>query len=181
MADRIVESTDVEVPEIPEILEKVLLFSLEEAKEKMLQDGDVVPFTALVVKENLFIENHPGETADECFNFARHTVENARGAEAYSLCYDGYLEVDDKTEDALIAEGGIPGEPNGIAVAYLYTVNTEGKPVFESEPAYVGEAPNFMSDLHDAGAYAQDEIDEKYLESEEFAETEESEESDSER
>lgn len=175
MTDRIVENTDVEVPEIPEILEKVLLFSLEEAKEKMLQGADIVPFTSLVVKENLFIENHPGETADECFNFARHTVESARGAEAYSLCYDGYLEVDDKTEDALIAEGGIPGEPHGIAVAYLYATNTEGKPVFESEPAYVGEAPNFMSALHDAEAYDQDEIDGKYLESEEIEESEDSE------
>ena len=51
MADREVESSDVEVPEIPEILEKVLLFSLDEAKEKMTQGSDVVPFTALVVKE----------------------------------------------------------------------------------------------------------------------------------
>ena len=67
MADREVESSDVEVPEIPEILEKVLLFSLDEAKEKMTQGSDVVPFTALVVKENLFLENHPGESAGECF------------------------------------------------------------------------------------------------------------------
>ena len=116
MPDRVVESSDVEVPEIPEILEKVLLFSLEEAKEKMTQGADVVPFTALVVKENLFLENHPGESADECFAFARHTVENARGAEAYALCYDGYVEVDDETKDALIAEGGIPGEDEGMAV-----------------------------------------------------------------
>ena len=75
MADREVESSDVEVPEIPEILEKVLLFSLDEAKEKMTQGSDVVPFTALVVKENLFIENHPADSAEECFNLARHTVE----------------------------------------------------------------------------------------------------------
>ena len=48
MPDRVVESSDVEVPEIPEILEKVLLFSLEEAKEKMTQGADVVPFTCLL-------------------------------------------------------------------------------------------------------------------------------------
>ena len=106
MADREVESSDVEVPEIPEILEKVLLFSLDEAKEKMTQGSDVVPFTALVVKENLFIENHPADSAEECFNLARHTVEHARGAAAYALCYDGYIEIDDGVKDALIAEGG---------------------------------------------------------------------------
>ena len=137
MADRTVETTAEEVPEIPEILEKVLLFALDEAKEKMEQGSDVVPFTALVVKENLFIESHPGDSAEECFGYARHTVEGARGAEAYALCYDGYVEIDDGTKDALIAEGGVPGEDEGYAVGYLYSVNDEGEATFEEEPAYI--------------------------------------------
>lgn len=164
MADRVVESEDVQVPEIPEILEKVLLFSLEESKEKMTQGSEIVPFTALVVKENLFIENHPGDSAEECFNFARHTVEHARGASAYALCYDGYIEVDDEEKDALIAEGGVPGEDTGYAVGYLYTIEENGSVTFEEEPAYIGEAPNFMIALQEADSYNEDEIDEKYLE-----------------
>ncbi|MEA5021006.1 MAG: hypothetical protein VB027_11675 [Gordonibacter sp.] len=166
MVDRVVESSDVEVPEIPETLEKVLLFVLEEAKEKLTQGSDVVPFTALVVKENLFIENHPGESAEECFGFARHTVEHARGAEAYALCYDGYIEVDDDTKDALIAEGGIPGEDEGVAIGFLYTMDENGQPTFEAEPAYIGEAPNFMENLKEAAEYGDDEIEEKYLDEE---------------
>ena len=164
MADREVESSDVEVPEIPEILERVLLFSLDEDKEKMTQGSDVVPFTALVVKENLFIENHPADSAEECFNLARHTVEHARGAAAYALCYDGYIEIDDGVKDALIAEGGVPGEDTGYAVSYLYEMDEEGNVTFEEEPAYVGEAPNFMIALNDADSYAEEDIDEKYLE-----------------
>lgn len=167
MSDRIVESSDVEVPEIPETLEKVLLFSLDEAKEKMLQGAEVIPFTALAVKENLFIESHPGDTAEECFNFARHTVQNARGAEAYALCYDGYVEVDEGTKDALIAEGGIPGEDRGFAVGYLYEVGDDGSVVFEAEPAFIGDAPNFMIALEDATHYGDDEIEERYLEADE--------------
>lgn len=162
MADREVESSDVEVPEIPEILEKVLLFSLDEAKEKMTQGSDVVPFTALVVKENLFIENHPADSAEECFNLARHTVEHARGAAAYALCYDGYIEIDDGVKDALIAEGGVPGAEEGYAIAYLYEVDDEGTYTFESEAAYIGEAPNFMAALKEPVAYTDDEIDERY-------------------
>ena len=164
MADRTVESSDIQVPEIPEILEKVLLFSLDEAKEKMSKGSDIVPFTALVVKESLFLENHPGETAEECFNLARHTVEHARGADAYALCYDGYVEVDDGMKDALIAEGGIPGEDEGYAVGYLYEVDDEGTVKFEEEPAYIGESPNFMDGLKPSLEYSEDEIDEKYLE-----------------
>lgn len=172
MADREVENSDVEVPEIPEILEKVLLFSLDEAKEKMSQGAEVVPFTALVMKENLFIENHPADTAEECFNLARHTVEHARGAAAYALCYDGYIETDDGVKDAIIAEGGVPGEDEGYAVSYLYETDDEGNLTFEEEPAYVGEAPNFMIALSEADSYGEDDIDEKYLEDDEAADEE---------
>ena len=164
MADREVENSSEEVPEIPEVLEKVLLFALDEAKNKMSQGADVIPFTTLVVKDNLFIESHPGDSAEECFNFAKHTVRGARGAEAYALCYDGYIETDDGVMDALIAEGGIPGEEAGYAVGYLYTMEEGENPAFEEEPAYVGEAPNFMENLKTASEYSEDEIEERYLE-----------------
>lgn len=165
MVDRLVESEETEVPEIPEILERVMLFSLDEAKEKMEQGADVIPFTALVVKENLFIENHPGESAEDCFAGAKHTVEGARGADAYAFCYDGYIDTDAGMRDALIAEGGVPGEDEGMAIGYLYSL-VDDKPVFEADPAYIGEAPNFMTDLKDADEYEEEEIDEKYLDDE---------------
>lgn len=170
MADRIVESSDVQVPDIPDILEKVLLFSLDEAKKKLSQGTEVVPFTALAIKENLFLENHPGDSVEDCFNSARHTVEHARGAEAYALCYDGYIEVDDGIKDSLIAEGGIPGEDSGYAVGYLYEASEDDVLTFEEEPVYIGEAPNFMFALEKAGLYTDDDIEEKYLAEEESEE-----------
>ena len=170
MTDRVIESDDIEVPEIPETLEKVLLFALDEAKQKMLQGAEVAPFTALVVKDNLFIETHPGDNPEECFAAAKHTVEGARGAEAYALCYDGFIDTDEGDLDALIAEGGIPGEDVGYAICYLYELSEEGEPKFDGEPAYVGEAPNFMSALKDASEYAEEEIDEKYIDEEEVDE-----------
>lgn len=165
MDDRVIESSETEVPEIPEILEKVMLFVLEEAKEKMNQEAEVVPFTALVVKENLFMETHPGDSADECFQSAKHTVEGARGADAYAFCYDGYVETDAGTKDALIAEGGVPGEDTGMAIGFLYSLVDE-KPVFEEEAAYIGEAPNFMASLKDSSEYSDEEIEEIYTEDE---------------
>ncbi len=172
MADRVVENSSTEVPEIPEILDKVLVFTLEDSKEKLLQGADLVPFTALVVKENLFLESHPGDTTEQCFNAARHTVEHARGAEAYAFCYDGYIEIDDGVQDAIIAEGGIPGADHGIAAAYLYEQDDDGNYTFEAEPAYVGEAPNFMIDLSSAESYSDEEIDERYLDDEPLDEDE---------
>ena len=115
MSERVVESSVDEVPEMPEILEKVLLFSLDRAKTKMEAGEDIIPFTSLAVKETLFMESHPAEDEQGCFNLARHTVEHARGAQAYSFCYDGYVETDDGTHDALIAEGGESGGHVGDA------------------------------------------------------------------
>ena len=44
----------------------------------------------------------------------------------------------------------------------LYTVDDEGAVTFESEPVYIGPAPNFMIALRAADEYTDDEIDEKY-------------------
>ncbi|MCL2826671.1 MAG: hypothetical protein FWD72_04630 [Eggerthellaceae bacterium] len=165
MPDRTIENSETEVPEIPEVLEKVMLFALDEAKEKMQQGADLVPFSVLVVKDNLFIETHPGDTAEECFDDARHTVEGTRGANAYALCYDGFVETDAGTVDAVIAEGGIPGEPEGMAIGYLYAINGD-EVVFEEEPAYIGEAPNFMAGLKDPEFYDEDDLDPRYFEDE---------------
>lgn len=163
VADRNIENASTEVPEIPDELERVLVFALDEAKEKIEGGEDVIPFTTLVVKDNLFIESHPGDSSEECYNLAQHTVEGARGADAYAFCYDGYVETDDGTKDVIIAEGGVPGAEDGYAVGYLYTVDDEGGYTFEEEAAYIGEAPNFMVKLKSGVDYGEDEIDEKYL------------------
>ena len=59
-----------------------------------------------------------------------------------------------------------------MAVGFLYTMSEDGEPAFEEEPAYIGEAPNFMSGLKEADQYDEDEIDEKYLDDEEDLEGE---------
>ncbi|MCD8317067.1 MAG: hypothetical protein LUB61_06675 [Eggerthellaceae bacterium] len=163
MVDRVVENQPEEAPELPEILQRTLVFALTEARDKLIAGEEVVPFTCLVVKDNLFLEEHPGETPDECFEWARHTVEGARGADAYAFCYDGYLDTNMGIKDALIAEGGIPGEDEGYAVAFLYETDDEGKvDVSDTEAEYIGTAPNFMSGLKESSEYSEDEIDEIY-------------------
>ena len=77
---------------------------------------------------------------------------------------------------ALIAEGGVPGADEGYAIAYLYEVDDEGAYTFESEAAYIGEAPNFMAALKEPVAYTDDEIDERYRDEEADAEGDDAEE-----
>lgn len=192
MADREVQRLDAQVPDIPEELESVLLFALNEVHDNVLAaqadeveasddasqediadqsaseaDDEVtldgsVPFTVLAVKDKLFIETHPGNTAEECYASAEHTVRGARGATAYAFCYDGYVESDGGTRDAFIAEGGIPGADDGYAVGYLYS-QVDGIIMFDGEPCYIGTAPNFMAGLKDVSADESEDIDERLV------------------
>lgn len=143
MADRVVDpENDAPQEDIDDVLKAVIKVVLDEAAGKMEAGEDIIPFTGLAVKENLFIETHPGDDAEECFLAARREVQGARGATAYAFCYDGYVETDEGTRDAIIAEGGLPGKEEGYAFGYLY--DEEG---IDREIVYIGPAPNFMEGL----------------------------------
>lgn len=130
---------------IPDVLESVLRYCLKDASERMQKGEQVLPFSALAVKDTLFFEEHPGDTVADCFHSARKTVQGATGADAYGFCYDGFIELEgNKKADCLIAEGGVPGAEYGHAIGLPYTYDAEGKPVFQEEPVYVSKALNYM-------------------------------------
>ena len=135
--------------QIPLVLENVLRYCLKDAQERMEKGEELVPFSALAVGETLFMEEHPGDTAEECFAGAKHTVEHASGAAAYGFCYDGFIEMGEKhtQHDCIIAEGGCPGEPYGHAIGVPYRVKEDGTFDFADEPIYVGNAMNYMLSL----------------------------------
>lgn len=143
MADRFIDPENNEpTEELEDVLKMVIRAVLDEAAQKLEAGEEVVPFTGLAVKENLFIETHPADDVEECFAAARREVQGARGASAYAFCYDGYIETKDGMRDALIAEGGVPGKDEGYAFGYLY--DDEG---INKEIIYIGPAPNFMENL----------------------------------
>lgn len=133
---------------IPGVLESVLRYCLKDARERMEKGEQVLPFSALAVKETLFFEEHTGDTVAECFDSARKTVQNAKGASAYGFCYDGYIDVEGgEKADCLIAEGGTPGAEYGHAIGLPYVYNDEGAPIFQDEPIYVSKALNYMMSI----------------------------------
>lgn len=133
-----------QVVEIPLLLENVLRFSLNQARDRMLKGERIEPFTALAVGDTLFFEVQEGETPDECFASARKTVSGAKGARTYGFCYDGFVDTATGRTDALIAQGGMPGEPYGHAIGLIYHADKEGNLKFHNEPIYVGPCQNYM-------------------------------------
>ena len=134
---------------IEPVLESVLLYCLNDAKERMEKGEQVVPFSALAVGETLFMEEHAADEPAESFASARKTVAGARGAKAYGFCYDGYITIDTALEqnvqrDCIIAEGGTPGAAYGHAIGLPYRVDSEGNLKFNDKPIYVSKAMNYM-------------------------------------
>ena len=135
--------------EIPEVLLKVLLYCIEDAKKRLGPGEDLVPFTALAVKETLFSEDQEASSPEECYEKAMRTVSNARGATAYGFCYDGYINTDAGYVDALIAEGGLPGDEHGYAIGLIYSFDTHKNREYSDTANFVGIVDNFMADLKD--------------------------------
>ena len=144
MAQRDEQHPITEAPEMNEDLQSMILYALKEARHKLENGEVVIPFTALAAGDTLFMDSHPGEDVDECFNSARAHVQHATGALGYAFCYDGYVDTDAGMRDVLIAEGGVPGESSGYAFGYLYTTGAGGTVHVDDKVVYLGEAPNFM-------------------------------------
>lgn len=146
MAERVIDTNAAEVPAIDDLLQKLLTYLIREAKERMEKGESFNPFVGVAVKESLILEDITGDTSDEVFRMAKHTVENTRGAQAYGFCYDGYLETEDGPKDAIMAEGGMAGQPEGYAICLMYEPGkADGTYTFIPPISYVGMAPNFMA------------------------------------
>ena len=148
MPERIVDTpVDADVPDIPEILHQVLSWCLDDARQRMEAGEEITPFTALVAGDTLFTEEHVADEPDECYELACQTVAHAQGAATYVFCYDGYINLETEMLDAIVAEGGMPGEESGHAIGLVYSVGDDGTIEFAQDPVYLGEAPNFMAEL----------------------------------
>lgn len=143
MADRLVDPQDNEYTGADPVILALAKAALDEAADKLVAGEPVVPFTALAVKENLFIETHERPSVEETYAAARAEVQGARGATGYAFCYDGELDTNKGKVDCLLAECGLPGEDTGVTFGYVY--DDEG--IYRDEITYIGKSPNFMARL----------------------------------
>ena len=133
--------------------DKMVFFAFDEARQKLEQGGEVEPFAVTLSGDDLYVESHPGESIIDCFNSARIAIDTMRSLiSAYVFCYDGYVNLDEGTHDALIAERAQKDDEVGEAFALFYHVDEEGGGLieFDEEVFSLGEAPSlFITDEFD--------------------------------
>lgn len=154
MQDRDIKLGDVEYEDIPENLTNNLVYALEEGKkilETAVHGESFAPFTAIVVGDEVLMEAHIAENADEAFDRAFDKVRSTENAISYAFCYDGFVETDNGEKDVVICEGALPGEKTGFAIALPYKATGDAEKGqlsfdFENELIFLGEAPNFFNE-----------------------------------
>jgi hypothetical protein len=129
-----------------QILERVILYALEQGTEKLEQSGDFDPFTILIEGEELFVEEHPGESEEQSYASARRTVyQMERLCNAYAFCYDGYVTLDDGTSDALVVEYANKGDEKAQIIVKLYHLHDDHRH-FDEALYQVGETETLFSE-----------------------------------
>lgn len=131
--------------EISDALEQILVFAMQEAQDRLTEDKSFAPFAATLVRDVMYFDSITGETPDEMYEKAETFIAGLDGITGYAFCYDGWM--DDEQTDAIIAEGGLPGEKAGVAIGCPYSVNEEGDYAFSEEVLFLGEAPNYAENL----------------------------------
>jgi hypothetical protein len=137
-----------------EILERTVLYALEQGTEKLEQSGGFEPFTILIEGEELYIEEQPGETEEQSYAAARRAVyQMERLCNAYVFCYDGFVDLEDGTSDALVAEFARKGDEKAQIVVRLY--HRHGDQLHFDEALYqVGEAETLFGAEANASVHA---------------------------
>lgn len=144
---------ELETVEMDEVLEKVINYCCEEAKEKLAQTGSFEPFTVVVEGDNMHIENFPGEDPEKIREEARVAVATASSfADYYCFCFDGYVDTDAGSFDAIVVEAAAREDENAMAIVCLYKVNDsgDGSILFDEGMAYVSDTETWF----DAAAVA---------------------------
>lgn len=146
-----------QVVELNEDLEKVILYALNEAEEKLSAEEGLVPFTVVISGENLTIEEHGGENPEEWRASARQAlVGDPASVDGYVFVYDGYVELEDAengSQDAIILEFAEPDDEAATVLCRLYSQTGEGAFEVEEEIAVVGENDSlYPLDYHPVAA-----------------------------
>lgn len=141
-----------------EIVSRAILYAFDQGREMLEQGGSFEPFTIIVSGEELFIEEHPGETEEESYESARHTVfQMEKLCDAYAFCYDGYVDLDDGASDAIIVEVARKGDEIAEAIVRLYHRHDE-QLHFDEELYQVGEADSLFAAADSVLAEVEEEL-----------------------
>ncbi len=123
--------------DISDNVQRAMDYAFDEAQQYLSSNGGFQPFTVTVVDEGLEVNAHEGDSPDAI----RESVKGLLATdmpEGYALAYDGYIDTDDGTLDAIIVEVAGRGAAKADALAMIYTREADGSYTFDPTYGYIG-------------------------------------------
>ncbi|MCL2339297.1 MAG: hypothetical protein FWC59_00105 [Actinomycetia bacterium] len=116
-------------------VESAVFFAFDEASTKLETEGGFEPFLVTMRGEELFVEELEGDDEADIIAAAHQTVtEMTVLINAYIFTYDGYVDLEEGTGDAIILEYARKGEAEAQVLAWLY--ETQDDELHFKEPLY---------------------------------------------
>ncbi len=129
--------------EMDDILERITFYCFDEARKKLEEGEECVPFTAVVSDDQMFIENYPGDDVVTRRADAEANVKSSSTFSThYAFCYDGFLMTDEGQLDAIIVECATRDMEKAYVIGLLYE-DKGGALEFSESPAYIDDADSF--------------------------------------
>lgn len=105
----------------------------------------LVPFAMTWNDDGPLIEQFKYDAYDDSIEMAMRYISNhCDGANSYAVVWNGYVEIDGKKREAIIAEIGDSHSPHSIQVAQPYAECGEGAAVPDGEMLAIGESDNLL-------------------------------------
>jgi hypothetical protein len=126
-------------------IERAVFIALDEAATKLDEQGEFDPFVIIVQGDELQIEEQSGDDEDMIIEEVKRTIfQMERVADAYIFFFFCFVELDDGTSDAIIAEYARKDGGEAQVLAWLYETHEDH--VDFLEPLYsLGNTQSFFS------------------------------------
>lgn len=99
--------------------------AFEQAREILEEDGRLPAFSILCTSDGFDVHEHPGDAPDQVYESMKALVAREM-PEAYVFAYDGFVETDEGTVDAVLCEVARRGDIKGYLLALPYDVTPDG-------------------------------------------------------
>lgn len=130
--------------ELDEVLQKIVFYCIDEARNTLVDGEELIPFTVVVEGDQMFVENYPAEDVVTCRANAQANVKSASTFSTYyAFCYDGFLMTDQGQVDSIIVECAQRDMKQAYAIGLLYRIEDDGVYTFDEGPAFLQNVDSF--------------------------------------
>lgn len=125
---------------------EMVFSAVEEGIETLKVGQGLIPFALLLTKGGIVLQRFSDEDVSIAIEGAQKAVSDTdENTLAYTIVYDGQLEIEGKDIDALMVEAGERDSETGWRFVQRYQAKTEATPLYAiGNLAYLGTSDNYL-------------------------------------